>query len=149
MGERISRLIGIPKIPPGVGESRHFCLSPSSLQPIGSTSHRIFITVPVTNKLLIPCRVLDSHFCRLCLDSFCLALHRSLLPYSIPVPLFISLSPPLSLSLQYTQYIPPKLKPDLVASQLLRLTPQPNPPPSTPHTPTPLSWLLSGCLCCL
>lgn len=28
MGERISRLIGIPKIPPGVGESSHFYLSP-------------------------------------------------------------------------------------------------------------------------
>lgn len=83
---------------PPVWESRATFTSPPSLPPIGSTSHRIFITVPVTNKLLIPCRVLDSHFCRLCLDSFCLALHasihRSLLPYSIPVPLFISLSPP-------------------------------------------------------
>lgn len=36
--------------------------------------YRIFITVPVTNKLLIPCRVLDSHFYRLPDSALCLPL---------------------------------------------------------------------------
>ena len=62
MGKRISRLIGIPKIP-RVWESRGTLLFPPPSPP--SPSHRIFITVPVTNKLLIPCRVLDFHFWRL------------------------------------------------------------------------------------
>lgn len=97
MGERISRLIGIPKIP-RCGRVEPLLPPPPlhASRPIGSTSHRIFITVPVTNKLLIPCRVLDSHFCRLS-DSFCLAPFRATpfpLTYSIPVPLFIP--PPLS-----------------------------------------------------
>lgn len=149
MGERISRLIGIPKIPPGVGESSH-SLAPPSLEPIGSTSHRIFITVPVTNKLLIPCRVLDSPTSAVSASTLSASpssIHdslRSLLPY-IPSLSLYSFPPPPP---QYTQYIPPKLKPDLVASQPLRLTPQPNPSPPL-HTPTPLSWLLSGCLRCL
>lgn len=106
MGERISRLIGIPKIPPGVGESSH-SLAPPSLEPIGSTSHRIFITVPVTNKLLIPCRVLDSPTSAVSASTLSASpssIHdslRSLLPY-IPSLSLYSFPPPSTIHAVHT-----------------------------------------------
>lgn len=132
MGKRISWLIGIPKIL-GVGESRYFSPSFSRF-----TSHRIFITVPVTNKLLIPCRVLDSHFCRLWLF----------------LPLFLALPFPRRFFSQSDSQFSPtdssSRPPDAgepSSTQLLRLTPRDSPThPTLPHPPTflpPLSWLLS------
>jgi len=107
MAERISRLIGIPKIlsvwesrgsfvlPPRRFSRRLFSPPPLPLPlslflsfSLSRKKHRIFITVPVTNKLLIPCRVLDSHFCRLPVPA----------PALPPPPRPSSLVPPRALS---------------------------------------------------
>jgi len=130
-------------------------LSPSVLSLTFSFSlqkHRIFITVPVTNKLLIPCRVLDSHFYHLsgsALSLFSLSpppvplssshrtlLRRYLLPFSIRVSVLSHCCPTTTAS---SNVHPPFLSP----GPALR----PRPTRSTTATPPSRRHFLGFSLC--
>ena len=99
---------------PGCGRVEALSSSPPPSPP--SPSHRIFITVPVTNKLLIPCRVLDFHFWRLwlflplslSLSLFDRRLHSAVStpPFSDPTPTVLSYR--FSLVLSFISVVPPK-----------------------------------------